>query len=79
MQKRDIIFTVVFTSLGVLVLIAGLGAAWYFFHKRRKREEDEEDLEQGTCRRIDVTKEKKSRLNGFLSLKTPLISTKALG
>lgn len=80
MQKRDVILTAVFSSLAALILIAGIGAACYFFHKRRrKREQDEEDSQQGTCSRFEPSQEKKSKLNGFLSLKTPLISTKTLG
>lgn len=80
MQRRDVILTAVFSSLAALILIAGIGAACYFFHKRRrKRDEEEEDSQQGTCSRLDASQEKKSKLNGFLSLKTPLISTKTLG
>ncbi|XP_074035591.1 synaptotagmin 7 isoform X3 [Leptinotarsa decemlineata] len=81
MQKRDIILTAVFSSLAALILLAGLGAACYCFHKRRrKRDEDEEDSQEVvTSNKVEVSQEKKSRLNGFLSLKTPLISTKTLG
>ncbi|KAG5862691.1 hypothetical protein JTB14_012403 [Gonioctena quinquepunctata] len=80
MQKRDIILTAVFSSLAALILIAGIGAACYFFQKRRrKRDEEEEDSQEVASTKIEVTQEKKSRLNGFLSLKTPLISTKTLG
>lgn len=81
MQKRDIILTAVFSSLAALILLAGIGAACYFFHKRRRKrdEDDEEDSPDGTSSRLEAGHEKKSRLNGFLSLKTPLISTKTLG
>ncbi|KAJ8975648.1 hypothetical protein NQ317_012986 [Molorchus minor] len=80
MQKRDIVLTAVFSSLAALILVAGIGAACYFFNKRRrKREEDEEQSHLGHTSRLEAVPEKKSRLNGFLSLKTPLISTKTLG
>ncbi|XP_044260578.1 synaptotagmin-7 isoform X4 [Tribolium madens] len=81
MQKRDIVLTAVFSSLAALILLAGIGAACYFFHKRRRKrdDDDDEDSPDGNCSRIEAGHEKKSRLNGFLSLKTPLISTKTLG
>ncbi|CAG9853559.1 unnamed protein product [Phyllotreta striolata] len=80
MQKRDVILTAVFSSLAALILIAGIGAGCYFFHKRRrKRDEDENDSQEVTVRKLEEGSEKKSRVNGFLSLKTPLISSKTLG
>lgn len=85
MQKRDVVLTAVFSSIAALILMAGVAAACYFFHKRRrKREDDDDDEEAGSTARsgrmIEATKEKKhNKLNGFLSLKTPLISTKTLG
>lgn len=81
MQKRDIVLTAVFSSLAALILLAGIGAACYFFHKRRRKREDDddEDSPDANSSRIEAGHEKKSRLNGFLSLKTPLISTKTLG
>ncbi|KAF5284176.1 hypothetical protein FQR65_LT00176 [Abscondita terminalis] len=80
MQKRDIILTAVFSCLAALILIAGIGAACYFYHKkRRKRDEEDEDECNENAPKMEMGREKKSRLNGFLSLKTPLISTKTLG
>ncbi|KAJ8956283.1 hypothetical protein NQ318_015019 [Aromia moschata] len=79
MQKRDIVLTAVFSSLAALILIAGAGAACYFFHKRRRKRDEDEDSQMGRASRLEAAPEKKSRLNGFLSLKTPLISTKTLG
>ncbi|XP_065172530.1 uncharacterized protein [Atheta coriaria] len=87
MQKRDVVLTAVFSSLAALILITGVGAACYFFHKRRRKrdDDDEEDGCEGGSggggagmNRAEPS-DKKSRLNGFLSLKTPLISTKTLG
>lgn len=81
MQKRDVVLTAVFSSLAALILIAGIGAACYFFHKRRRKrdEDDDDEVQDGRLSRLEAGQEKKSRLNGFLSLKTPLISTKTLG
>lgn len=79
MQKRDIVLTAVFSSLAALILIAGIGAACYFFHKRRRKRDDEDEDECGDGPSRIEAGEKKSKLNGFLSLKTPLISTKTLG
>lgn len=84
MQKRDVVLTAVFSSIAALILMAGIAAACYFFHKRRRKREDDDDDEEAATTprsaRIEATKEKKhNKLNGFLSLKTPLISTKTLG
>lgn len=81
MQKRDVVLTAVFSSIAALILIAGIGAACYFFHKRRRKrgDDDDEEAHEGRAVRLEAGNEKKSRLNGFLSLKTPLISTKTLG
>jgi hypothetical protein len=74
MQKRDIVLTAVFSRLAALILIA-----CYFFHKRRRKRDDDEDSPDANSSRLEAGHEKKSRLNGFPSLKTPIISTKTLG
>ncbi|KAL3271800.1 hypothetical protein HHI36_022270 [Cryptolaemus montrouzieri] len=82
MQKRELVLTAVFSSLVVIILVVGIAAACYFYHKRRRKHDDEFDddsPEGGNCSRIETSSGKKSKLNGFLSLKTPLISTKTLG
>ncbi|XP_045468700.1 synaptotagmin-7 isoform X3 [Harmonia axyridis] len=83
MQKRDVVLTAVFSSLIAILLIVGIAAACYFYHKRRRKQEDDFDddsPEGGQCSRVETSvPTKKSKLNGFLSLKTPLISTKTLG
>ncbi|XP_060534338.1 synaptotagmin-7 isoform X2 [Cylas formicarius] len=80
MEKQEVILTAVFSSLAALIVLVGAGAACYFFHKRRRKRDDDEDEESPDGGgRIDAASDKKSRLNGFLSLKTPLISTKTLG
>lgn len=82
MQKRDIVLTAVFASLAALILIITVGAACYFYHKRRRKQDEEEaedDFPDGTATKAEPPRTKRNRLNGFLSLKTPLISTKTLG
>lgn len=85
MQRRDVILTAVFASIAALILIAGLAGACFYIHKRRrKRDEDEEESTQVVSKvdgnaAVGTSQEKKSKLNGFLSLKTPLISSKTLG
>nr|CAI5869707.1 unnamed protein product [Callosobruchus analis] len=79
MQRRDVILTAVFGSLGALLLIAGTAAAcFYLYRKKRKQREGDED-DSGEEKAESATEKTLSRLNGFLSLKTPLISTKTLG
>lgn len=88
MQKRDIILTAVFSTLAGLILLAvGLFACYWCHKRKRKRDTDDMDECEGgnsptvtlpTTSAVHV-EEKKSRLNGFLNLKTPLISTKTLG
>ncbi|XP_048487865.1 synaptotagmin-7 isoform X2 [Plutella xylostella] len=82
MKKRDIVLVVVLSCGAVAVLLA-LAAFCLVRRRRRKRDDDEDGT---SCAiRIDQSSgsdgggEKKSRLNGFLNLKTPLISTKTLG
>lgn len=79
MQKRDIVLTAVFSSLAALILIGGIAAACYFFHKKRRKHDDEEDDDCTDGPSRLESGDKKSKINGFLSLKTPLISTKTLG
>lgn len=83
MQKRDVILTAVFSTLAALITLAAALFVCYWCHKR-KRKRDTEDVDGDSpvtsSARIETsTEEKKSRLNGFLNLKTPLISTKTLG
>ncbi|XP_068622013.1 synaptotagmin-7 [Battus philenor] len=82
MKSRDIALISILTC-GALALLFSL-AAYLYIRRRRRKREDEED---GTSCAIRVDqsgsesgREKNiSRLNGFLNLKTPLISTKTLG
>ncbi|KAK6644951.1 hypothetical protein RUM43_001227 [Polyplax serrata] len=76
MEQRDIILTVVFTTFGV-ILIVGVSIFLFYWCHRRKRKTDEENTDdEDQMNDGGRTIEKK---NGFLSLRTPLISTKALG
>ncbi|XP_026739960.1 synaptotagmin-7 isoform X1 [Trichoplusia ni] len=82
MKGREVVFLVILGCGAAAVLFAV--AAYLYIRRRRKKREDEED---GTSCAIradqsssDGGREKNtSRLNGFLNLKTPLISTKTLG
>ncbi|XP_044738985.1 synaptotagmin-7 isoform X2 [Chrysoperla carnea] len=91
MQKRDIILTAVFSTLAALVIFAtGLFVCYWCHKRKRKRDSVDLDVCDGGSNSPTVTlpatsssaghvEEKKSRINGFLNLKTPLISTKTLG
>ncbi|KAJ0182947.1 hypothetical protein K1T71_000923 [Dendrolimus kikuchii] len=82
MKTRDIVLIVILSCAAIAGLFAL--AAYLCIRRRRKKREDDED---GTSCAIrvdqsssDGIREKNiSRLNGFLNLKTPLISTKTLG
>ncbi|KAK3922867.1 Paired immunoglobulin-like type 2 receptor alpha [Frankliniella fusca] len=70
MERRDVVLLAVLGLVALLLLLGAGAAALWWVRRRRKREADEEA----------ATKEPvKQRNNGFLSLKTPLISTKTLG
>ncbi|XP_023713972.1 synaptotagmin-7 isoform X2 [Cryptotermes secundus] len=82
MERRDVILTAVLSTLAALITLGVTLFICYWWHKR-KRKRDEEDGEQGDRGgakvRMDTGASKEGRSNGFLSLKTPLISTKTLG
>jgi hypothetical protein len=82
MERRDIILTAVLSTLAALITLGVTLFICYWWHKR-KRKRDEEDGEHGdrggSKMRVDTGSSKEGRSNGFLSLKTPLISTKTLG
>ncbi|CAK1593080.1 unnamed protein product [Parnassius mnemosyne] len=82
MKKRDIVIISILSCAALAVLFS-IAAYLYIRRRRRKREDDEDGT---SCAiRIDQSgadsgREKNgTRLNGFLNLKTPLISTKTLG
>lgn len=80
MERRDVILTAVFGTLGALVILLGLALAMWLYLRARKSKQQDDDLEdqnengEGSSQQQQSTKK-----NGFLNLKTPLISTKALG
>ncbi|XP_028031616.1 synaptotagmin-7 isoform X3 [Bombyx mandarina] len=82
MKTRDVVLVTVLGCGSIAVLLAV--AVYLYIRRRRRKREDDED---GTSCAIradqsssDGGREKSlSKLNGFLSLKTPLISTKTLG
>lgn len=82
MERRDVILTAVLSTVFALLLLVGALAACYWWH-RRKRKRDGDDGsdvgDSGGARLEAPPAGKEGRVNGFLSLKTPLISTKTLG
>nr|KAF7425116.1 hypothetical protein H0235_007554 [Vespula pensylvanica] len=81
MERRDMILTAVFGTVGALAVIVALGLAVWFYLRARKSKQRDDDLEDpnehsdgGTGHQTQSTKK-----NGFLNLKTCLISTKTLG
>ncbi|XP_069690298.1 uncharacterized protein [Periplaneta americana] len=85
MERRDVILTAVLSTLAALITLGVTLFICYWWHKR-KRKRDEEDGDQGEKGRSTLRMDtggsggsKEGRSNGFLSLKTPLISTKTLG
>lgn len=92
MERRDVIFTAIVSSIAALALLAIALLIFYCFHrhtKRHKKQEMEgeaEDLESGTggsglgaSAFVGSLVAAKDRANGLLNLKTPLISTKTMG
>ncbi|KAE8741545.1 hypothetical protein FOCC_FOCC012929 [Frankliniella occidentalis] len=71
MERRDVVLLAVLGLVALLLLLGAGAAALWWVRRRRKREADEEAAAKEPV--------KQQRNNGFLSLKTPLISTKTLG
>lgn len=78
MERRNLILVVIFTTLGVVSVLAVVLYVLYWCHKRRRKRDDGVDSEDGATMQVTVHKANKTR-NGFLNFKTPLISTKTLG
>ncbi|KAK7867359.1 hypothetical protein R5R35_008906 [Gryllus longicercus] len=81
MERRDVILTAVLSTLAALLALGVALASCYWWHKRKRKRDEEERLDE-----LDRAppapapgKEHGARSNGFLSLRTPLISTKTLG
>nr|CAD7600129.1 unnamed protein product [Timema genevievae] len=90
MERREVILTAVFSTLAALASLAVLLFICYWWHHKRKRKRDEENTEDADASTPSMTtrmdgggggsgNSKEGRKNGFLSLRTPLISTKTLG
>lgn len=71
MELRDVRLLAVLGLVALLLLLGAGAAALWWVRRKRKREADEEAAAKEPV--------KQQRNNGFLSLKTPLISTKTLG
>lgn len=80
MKQGDFILKVALGILGVAVVLGGLGvAAWLYLRARRSKQRDEDLEEQNEAGEGVSSMSMPAKKNGFLSLKTPLIGTKALG
>ncbi|KAK0079709.1 hypothetical protein PV325_000902 [Microctonus aethiopoides] len=78
MDRRDFLLATIFGTFGVLGILIGLGlAAWFYFRSKRPKRsagDCEDSMDNG-----ENPSQKLTKKNGFLNLKTPLISTKTLG
>lgn len=80
MERRDVILTAVFGTVGAVAVIVGLGlAAWLYLRARRSKQRDGDLEEQPENGPGGSQTQQPAKKNGLLNLKTPLISTKALG
>lgn len=82
MERKGVILMAIFGTIGGLAVLVGLGlAAWLYLRVRRAKQQDE-DLEYQDAQGDSFVEEpqaKSGKKNGFLNLKTPLISTKVFG
>jgi hypothetical protein len=79
MERRDVILTAVLSTLAALMTLGVTLFICYWWHKRRRKRDEEDGNDGGSKIRAESGGSKEGRTNGFLSLKTPLISTKTLG
>lgn len=80
MERRDVILTAVFGTVGAVAVLVGLGlAAWLYLRARRSKQRDGDLEEQPENGAGSSQPQQPVKKNGLLNLKTPLISTKALG
>jgi hypothetical protein len=83
MERRDVILTAILSTLVALITLGVTLFICYWWHKRKRKRDEEDGCDEGdrgsSKLRMDTGGSKEGRSNGFLSLKTPLISTKTLG
>jgi hypothetical protein len=79
MERRDVILTAVLSTLAALMTLGVTLFICYWWHKRKRKRDEEDGNDGGAKIRADAAGKQEGRSNGFLSLKTPLISTKTLG
>ncbi|KYM88551.1 hypothetical protein ALC53_03034 [Atta colombica] len=79
MERRDVILTAVFGTVGALAILVGLALAMWLYLRARKSKQRDDDLEDQNDNGDASSQQQSTKKNGFLNLKTPLISTKALG
>ncbi|XP_073978141.1 uncharacterized protein [Rhodnius prolixus] len=71
MERKEVVVGVALVT-GALLLLIAAGLALYFCCKRRRKPSADLESEPPSANAART-------INGFLTLKTPLISTKALG
>lgn len=80
MERRDVILTAVFGTFGALAILVGIALAMWLYLRARKSKQRDDDLEEQNENGDGSSgHQQPAKKNGFLNLKTPLISTKALG
>lgn len=79
MERRDVILTAVFGTVIALAILVGLALAMWLYLRARKSKQRDDDLEEQNDNDGSGQQQQPAKKNGFLNLKTPLISTKALG
>ncbi|XP_054006558.1 synaptotagmin-7 isoform X1 [Hylaeus anthracinus] len=82
MERKGVILTAIFGTVGGLAVLVALGlAAWLYLRAKKSKQRDDDDEhrdEHGDNFSVD-RQGKSAKRNGFLNLKTPLISTKVFG
>lgn len=79
MERRDVILTAVFGTVGALAILIGLAFAMWQYLRRKSKQRDDDLEDQNENGDGSSQQQQPTKKNGFLNLKTPLISTKALG
>lgn len=80
MERRDVFLTAILSTLAAVTTLGVTLVICYLWHIRRRKRDEETGCDDGDAKiRADSGGNKEGRSNGFLSLKTPLISTKTLG
>ncbi|CAK9799508.1 SYT7 [Anthophora plagiata] len=83
MERRDVILSAVFGTIGGLLVLVVLGLAIWFYLRAKKSKQRDKDFERQNEHGDSSVDDRQGTLaakkNGLLNLKTPLISTKSFG